>query len=181
MEFPDTPNLTPLTPSTWMEMLLPPPSTAHSWSVYADASWRLITTLQAQAVFGLQGSHHGPSPRTFQTGAPISPRSASRFRPPCGRSAALLMLQNSSLFRPAFTYSPLGASAVRSIRTASARSRRSRAAGPQVRVSKKLGRHWSPPAEPTFQIRYHSSGLRDIRSVPNIPPRPGPASNGGSI
>ena len=59
VEFPDTPNLTPLTPPTWVDMLHPPPSTAHSWSVDADASWRLITPLQAQAVFGLQGSHHG--------------------------------------------------------------------------------------------------------------------------
>ena len=58
VEFPDSPNLTPLTPSTWVDRL-PQLTTAHSWSVYADASWRLLTPLQAQAVFGLQGSHHG--------------------------------------------------------------------------------------------------------------------------
>ena len=32
---------------------------AHAWSVFADASWRVITPPQARAVFGLQGTHRG--------------------------------------------------------------------------------------------------------------------------
>ena len=58
-EFPDTPKLsTPPGPS-WMDQLRPHMTSATTWSVYTDASWRAIHPPQAQAVFGLQGSHHG--------------------------------------------------------------------------------------------------------------------------
>ena len=57
-EFPDTPQLTPSPGPSWVDALrqLDP---AISWSIYTDASWRAVRPPQAQAVFGLQGSHHG--------------------------------------------------------------------------------------------------------------------------
>ena len=58
-EFPDTPNLTVPSFNTWVDALRPFLISAPSWSIYTDASWRAILPHQAQAVFGLQGSHSG--------------------------------------------------------------------------------------------------------------------------
>ena len=57
-EFPDTPQLTPSPGPSWVDALRPLDPTI-SWSIYTDASWRAVRPPQAQAVFGLQGSHHG--------------------------------------------------------------------------------------------------------------------------
>ena len=58
-EFPDS--LGPPSPPTppWSEPLRSLLTGVHSWSVYTDASWRAKQPLQAQAVFGNQGTHEG--------------------------------------------------------------------------------------------------------------------------
>ena len=58
-EFPDTPKLSTLPSPSWMDQLRPHMTSATTWSIYTDASWRAIHPPQAPAVFGLQGSHHG--------------------------------------------------------------------------------------------------------------------------
>ena len=45
-------------------------STTHSWSVYSDSSWRRATPLQATAVFGLHGTHHGRGALFFSADLP---------------------------------------------------------------------------------------------------------------
>ena len=58
-EFPDIPHLTEPPCQTWVDHLRPFLGPAPSWSIYTDASWRALHPPQAQAVFGLLGSHQG--------------------------------------------------------------------------------------------------------------------------
>ena len=58
-EFPDTPTLSMLPCPSWVDQLWPNMTSATTWSLYTDASWRAIHPPQAPAVFGLQGSHRG--------------------------------------------------------------------------------------------------------------------------
>ena len=58
-EFPDSPCLTPPTSPAWVDSLRSSLPDIHSWSIYSDSSWRSTAPLQAKAVFGLQGTHHG--------------------------------------------------------------------------------------------------------------------------
>ena len=58
-EFPDTPALVGFTRLSWTESFRPLLVAAPSWSIYTDASWRAVHPIQAQAVFGLQGTHSG--------------------------------------------------------------------------------------------------------------------------
>ena len=45
--------------TAWSQPLRQSLSPAHSWSVYSDSSRKVATPIQAQAVFGQQGSHLG--------------------------------------------------------------------------------------------------------------------------
>ena len=58
-EFPDTPALTDPPRLSWTHSFRPLLASAPSWSIYTDASWRVVHPIQAQAVFGLQGTHSG--------------------------------------------------------------------------------------------------------------------------
>ena len=58
-EFPDTPALRALPRPSWTDPFRPLLASASSWSIYTDASWRAVHPIQAQAAFGLQGSHSG--------------------------------------------------------------------------------------------------------------------------
>ena len=58
-EFPDTPALMDPPRLSWTHSFRPLLVSAPSWSIYTDASWRAVHPIQAQAVFGLQGTHSG--------------------------------------------------------------------------------------------------------------------------
>ena len=59
MEFPNTPSLTTIPQPSWMAPFRNTLTSAASWSVYTDASWKAAHPIQAQALFGLQGTHLG--------------------------------------------------------------------------------------------------------------------------
>ena len=58
-EFPDSLGLPSSLPPSWSEPLRSLLPGGYTWSVYTDASWRAKQPLQAQAVFGTQGTHEG--------------------------------------------------------------------------------------------------------------------------
>ena len=58
-EFPDHVGTHTLPTPSWPDFLRSLLPRGHSWSVYTDASWQAKQPLQAQAVFGTQGTHEG--------------------------------------------------------------------------------------------------------------------------
>ena len=58
-EFSDSLGLPTHPTSSWSEPLRSLLPGGHTWSVCTDASWRAKQALQAQAVFGTQGTHEG--------------------------------------------------------------------------------------------------------------------------
>ena len=83
-EFPDS--LGPPSPPTpsWSEPLRSLLPGSHTWSVYTDASWRATQPLQAQAVFGNQGTHEGRGALFLSADSPdwCSHFAAARFEIP---------------------------------------------------------------------------------------------------
>ena len=82
-EFPDSLGPPP-PPPPWSEPLRSLLPGGYTWSVYTDASWRATRPLQAQAVFGTQGTHEGRGALFLSADAPdwCSHLAAARFEIP---------------------------------------------------------------------------------------------------
>ena len=184
-EIPDTPCLTSSTPPSWVEPLrLCLPST-HSWSLYSDSSWRRATPLQAKAVFGLQGSHHGRGALFFSADLPdwCSDISAASFEIPL-----TLRALGGSAYVAELLAIHAGLHLLSTLRL------RGTVYTDCLSAVKKINRRWFPGssfqeagatlvglAGLTYPTRSPSSGLKDTLSSPTNPPPFGPDTNGAYI
>ena len=146
-EFPDTPQLTPAPGPIWVDALHPLDSSI-SWSIYTDASWRAVHPPQAQAVFGLRGSHHGRGALFFTADHPdwCSEVLAVHFEiprlslPSGARHRSLNFWRFRQRFRQASVSSTHSIYGAPSTRTALERSRKSLDAGLRAALFRTRGR-----------------------------------------